>query len=110
MSPFLLLSQDVNPLPNTDGLAGDGNLIWFIGLLLGLLAITNAYWVYRDRRVATEVIDERKEWEKKRDGFDDWKENAHKKMMRLALRTQKALEVWAGIEASDLSAEDDDEV
>lgn len=108
MGFFLQLAQDVNPLPTTEGLAGDGNLIWVIGLLLVFLTITNGFWVYRDRRLAKEVIDERIEWEKKRDDFDDWKENAHKKMMRLALRVQKALEAWAGIEASDLSTDEED--
>jgi len=103
MSLFLLAQE---MLPSTDGLAGDGNLIWVCGLLLACLTVTNAFWVYRDRRVALENIDERKEWEKKRDAFDVWKDIAHKKMMKLALKVQKALEVWAGIEASELEDEE----
>jgi len=91
MNLFLLLAQDpVTPPITTEGLTGDPNLIWVIGGLLTLLFITNSYWVYRDRRVAAESIAERVEWEKKRDAFDDWKEKAHKKMLRLALRVQKA--------------------
>lgn len=96
---FLQLAQD---LPDTEALKGDEKdiLIWVIGVLLFFLASTNGFWIYRDRRLAAEVIDERKEWEKKRDAFDEWKEKAHNKMMKLALRVQKALEAWAGIEAS----------
>lgn len=106
---FLRLAQDVTALPSTDDLQGDGNLIWFIGFLIALLTITNGFWVYRDRRVSAEIIEERIEWEKKRDAFDDWKEKSHKKMMKLALRVQKALEAWAGIEASELVDEDKEE-
>ena len=80
-----------------------------IGFVIFLLVTTNTFWVYRDRRVAKEVIDERKEWEKKRDAFDDWKEKAHQKMMRLALRVQKALETWAGIDASKLDPDPEKE-
>lgn len=108
MDFLFLLAQDVNPLPSVDGLKGDENLIWVVGLLLALLTISNGFWVYRDRRLAKEIILERIEWEKKRDDFDDWKEAAHKKMMKLALRVQKALEAWAGIEASDLSDDEED--
>ena len=107
MGFLLQLAQDVNPLPTTDGLEGDGNLIWVIGLLLVFLTLTNAFWVYRDKRLAAEIIDERKAWETKRDAFDDWKEAAHKKMMRLALRVQKALEAWAGIESSNLTTDEE---
>lgn len=106
---LLLLGQDLNPLPDTTGLEGDGNLIWVIGFLIALLTISNGFWVYRDRRLAGEIILERIEWEKKRDDFDEWKEKSHKKMMRLALRVQKALEAWAGIEASDLGDEPEED-
>jgi hypothetical protein len=105
MLSFFRLAQEI---PSTDKLSGDTNLIWFIGFLLFLLCAVNSFWIYRDRRVALEVIDERKEWEKKRDAFDLWKEASHKKMMKLALRVQKALEVWHGIESeSDLVDEED---
>lgn len=106
MGFFLQLAQG-DVLPTTEGLEGDENLIWVIGLLLVLLSLTNAFWIYRDRRLAKDVIAERIEWEKKRDLFDDWKEAAHKKMMKLALRVQKALEAWAGIEASDLTEDEE---
>ncbi len=106
---FLQLAQDVNPLPTTKGLIGNDNLIWVIGLLLVFLTITNAFWIYRDRRLAKEIVDERKAWETKRDAFDEWKEKAHNRMRRLALRVQKALEVWAGIETTDLALEDEED-
>lgn len=108
---WLWLAQD--PLPSTDALEGDANLIWFIAFLIALLTITNGYWSAREwrrsnlaheerARLAQEAIDERKEWEKKRDAFDEWKEKAHQKTLKLALRVQKALEVWHGIEENNL--------
>ena len=107
MDFLLLLAQDgLSPLPTPEGLKGDENLIWVVGFLLVPLSITNAVWSYRHIRFPTERVAERIEWEKKRDLFDDWKEKSHGKMMRLALRVQKALEAWAGIEATGLTDEE----
>lgn len=103
-----LLFQLAQEIPSTDKLSGDGNLIWFIGFILFLLVVSNTFWVYRDRRVALENIDERKEWERKRDLFDDWKEAAHKKMMKLALRVQKGVEALTGLEINSNQDDEDD--
>ena len=109
----LLLAQDPTALPTTEGLEGDGNLIWVVGLLLAILSISNIYWGYTLRSLKKDHKEHLVEWkgketawEVKRGEWETWKDTAHRKMMKLALRTQKAMEVWAGIE-NDMTEEDD---
>lgn len=86
----LQLAQDV--LPTTDGLAGDSNLIWVIGLLLALLSVTNVFWAWRDRVLMKELRGDKK------------------KMLRIAIRTTRAVEAVAGFDEptnEELGIDDD---
>ena len=96
MDLFLLLSQVV---PNSDDLkSGDAQtiLVWIIGALLAALVAQTTYLL----KIIKEHKEEAKEWLAAKD-------DSQKKMMRLALRVQKALEVWAQVEV-DKSLIDED--
>ena len=92
MDLYLQLAQDV--LPSTEGLAGDTNLIWVIGLLLSLLVLTNGWWVWRDKLLSKELRADKK------------------KMLRIAIRTTRAVEALAQLEEptdEELGIDDDDD-
>ncbi len=91
---FLQLAQAI---PDTTDLkSGDTNtiLVWIIGVLL--LVIGGFLW-------------REKQWEKKQGGWDAEREKKNKQILKLALRVQTALEIWAGIEEQESLVDDNDE-
>lgn len=101
---FLLLLDGLDASALADAQSIQEVLVWIIGALIFVLLAVVGWHIKTLSNHKIEIKDLTSEHKAELKDLTDKREKDHAKMMKLALKVQSALQIWAGIE-EDLTEE-----